>query len=397
MPDSTAVIDELKKKLDQSPDLRARLEASLKQASEEALTKLRKPLREALAWPSDVTGYLEYLGDLAQWAPRQDPGEAWANDKNGAQEIFDRLCHFYFLIDQKVGDDKKIVENDDWFRGWLDRYAQAWGSFLDTEASFGEEQLKSFELSPRYRVQDSMIDGKPNKPGGWLTFNEFFARELNPGLRPISDPGKNATVTAPADCIYVATYPIDEHSAIEPGKLKYTHEPTTVKQLFDGEAGFSDKFAGGTFVHYFLAPYSYHRFHTPVAGQVKKCFTVHARAYLDVTIKQNGQFDAPDGSQDAYEFYQGRGVLVIDTAGSPHGDIGLVAVVPVGMAQISSARLTLEEGSQVEKGDEFGYFQFGGSDIILLFQKDKAPKIDTSTDYRLYGTSISAEPPAPKK
>jgi phosphatidylserine decarboxylase len=83
---------------------------------------------------------------------------------------------------------------------------------------------------------------------------------------------------------------------------------------------------------------------------------------------------------------------VIDTAKSPHGDVGLVAVVPVGMAQISSTFLTVTEGQQVEKGQEFGYFQFGGSDIILLFQEGRAPKINESTEYRHYGTAIAREP-----
>ncbi len=50
--------------------------------------------------------------------------------------------------------------------------------------------------------QDSMLDGKPNAPSGWLTFNQFFGRHLNPGLRPIQDASDNGVVTAPADCTF---------------------------------------------------------------------------------------------------------------------------------------------------------------------------------------------------
>ena len=64
-------------------------------------------------------------------------------------------------------------------------------------------------------VDDSRIDGKPNNPSGWLTFNQFFARELNPGLRPIDSPGDNSVVTAPADCTFRKMYPIDENSNIK--------------------------------------------------------------------------------------------------------------------------------------------------------------------------------------
>jgi len=41
------------------------------------------------------------------------------------------------------------------------------------------------------------------------------------------------------------------------------------------------------------------------------------------------------------------------------------------------------------KGDEFGYFLFGGSDIIVLFQEGVKPQIDTGSQYRHYGTQIA--------
>jgi phosphatidylserine decarboxylase len=49
----------------------------------------------------------------------------------------------------------------------------------------------------------------------------------------------------------------------------------------------------------------------------------------------------------------------------------LVAVLPIGMGPISSVNLTLEVGARLQKGDEFGYFMFGGSDIVMLFQNKK--------------------------
>ncbi|MFE7592561.1 phosphatidylserine decarboxylase [Kitasatospora sp. NPDC057512] len=395
---STEVIEELKKQLDNDQKLAELLKDSLQQARTTADKKLRKPLFTALAWPTTIPDYLDYLTTFSEWKPRQDAEAAWSDDKGGYQEVYDRLCHFYYLIDQKVtADDNRIVQNDPWFKEWLVRFTKAWGSFLDTTASFSDEQLKSFEDdAPRYRVQDSMVDGKPNEPSGWLTFNQFFARELNPGLRPITDPEHNATVTLPADCIYKKQYHIEADSEIHPTgdplRLKLTHEVTTIPQLLSEKSEYGKKFAKGTFVHYFLAPYSYHRFHTPVAGRVKECFPIHANTYLDVTIDGNGQFDAPDNSTDGYEFTQARGVIVIDTADSPYGDIGLVAIVPVGMAQVSSVKMTMTVGAQVPKGEEFGYFLFGGSDIILLFQEGKTPEIDPTDGYHHYGTSISVPP-----
>jgi phosphatidylserine decarboxylase len=45
-----------------------------------------------------------------------------------------------------------------------------------------------------------------------------------------------------------------------------------------------------------------------------------------------------------------------------------VAVLPIGMCQVSSVILSAEVGVSVRKGEELSYFQFGGSDIIVLFE-----------------------------
>jgi hypothetical protein len=66
-------------------------------------------------------------------------------------------------------------------------------------------------------------------------------------------------------------------------------------------------------------------------------------------------------------------VLTIDTSGSPSGDVGIVAMVPIGMCRVSGVNMTHELGKECRKGDEFGYFTFGGSDIIVLFQEGANP------------------------
>ena len=60
-----------------------------------------------------------------------------------------------------------------------------------------------------------------------------------------------------------------------------------------------------------------------------------------------------------------RDCAIIDT-----GEFGLVAVLPIGMSQICSCNWEegVEVGAKVEKGDPMGYFLFGGSDIVMVFQ-----------------------------
>ncbi|MEO6189650.1 MAG: phosphatidylserine decarboxylase, partial [Saprospiraceae bacterium] len=216
---------------------------------------------------------------------------------------------------------------------------------------------------------------------------QFFARELNPGLRPISSPTDNKVVTCPADCTYRAQYAIAADSGIPGVKIKLTHQFGNITKLLEGSA-YKDAFKNGTFVHYYLGTYSYHRFHTPVSGIVKECYAIQGLVSLDVSIK-DGRFDAPDNSESGYEFTQDRGVILLDTTNSPYGNIGLVAIIPIGMSQVSSVNMTATVGSELLKGDEFGYFLFGGSDIIVLFQEGSNPSIDIHDNYRHFGTTIA--------
>ena len=188
-------------------------------------------------------------------------------------------------------------------------------------------------------------------------------------------------------------YAIDENSNISPPiVIKGTHTYANVSQLLK-DSTYADCFAGGSFLHSFLGPYSYHRFHTPVAGLVKECYPLDGQVYLQVSLAGQ-QFEAADSADDGYEFLQARGVLTIDTTGSPYGDIGIVAVIPIGMCQVSGVNMTHAEGTECGKGDEFGYFTFGGSDIIVLTQKGVNPVYNPAfvegTDYySLYGSPIA--------
>ncbi len=388
-PFSVPHVDALSAAVQSEPDLGDLLTQSLNKAKAAAQKDLEPALYKALDWPTDIPGYVDYLLKFWRWRPQQDPIPAWTKPgTNGFQEVYDRLCHFYFLVDQPVGPNGVRVQSIPAFAKFLVAYAKGWGSFLNTPDSFNDDILASFiKNSPEYAVGDSMIDGRPNAPSGWLTFNQFFARELNPGLRPIHAPADNRVAVAPADCTFKATYAINENSEIPEIKLKGTHSFASIGQLLDG-GPYSDAFANGTFVHYFLGPYSYHRFHTPVAGRVVERRAIKGDVYLDVTLSE-GQFDAPDTSTDGYEFSQSRGLITLDTAGSPFGDVGVVAVLPIGMAQVSSVNMTAQLGADLMKGDEFGYFLFGGSDIIILFQEKAKPHLYLDASYRHYGTPMA--------
>lgn len=387
------VVQELKDLLDNNDLLKNVLELSLKSAVSKASQNLHPQLFDAInsefegkGWPTTADTYLDYLNLYVRLVPNEEDDErypnAWKSDgtKNGYnQKVYDLLCQFYWLVDQGALINQKsyTLQSFPEFAAWLVKFAKDWGSFLDTEASLTRKSLASFKADSMYNFS-LYADSEPT----WKTFNEFFYREFNQSdpdtgitpLRPIAAPGDSLTIVSPADCTFNQTFAIDEEGNVvdEEGeatrfRLKHTHTIGNINELLDGSEYASD-FYGGTFVHYFLSPFDYHRFHTPVPGIVKEIKPVEGKVYLSVDLTSDGQWDAPDSANDGYEFTQARGLIIIDT----QTEVGKVAVLPIGMCQVSGVDMyteKLQPGSEVVKGQEFGKFKFGGSDIILLFQK----------------------------
>ena len=122
-------------------------------------------------------------------------------------------------------------------------------------------------------------------------------------------------------------------------------------------------------------------------GQIVDNRVIPGLCYLDVVKQDEGgktvlkprrpfQHKLPDPKDEprakpsapdyaGYEFMQARGCIIIDT----ETENGLVAVLPIGMAQVSSVNLSRQCGDYVKKGEEISWFEFGGSDIVLVFEK----------------------------
>lgn len=300
---------------------------------------LRAGMAEAKDWPDDLDGYYKYLADAVCMIPRQDY----------PRETFITLARFYWFLDQPPG--KKLQESDS-FNTWMHDFALQWGSFLDTPES--ASGIDTFRADPAYNVWQYA-----EPPGGWGCFNDFFARAVKPGLRPVAGSRQDSIITSPADCTFKSKGHITDDNKIT---FKYTHT-YSILELLEGSP-YRDKFRGGLFAHSFLGPADYHRFHAPVRGTVLESRAITGRVMLQVIINDDGEFDAPDDADNGYEFCQERGLIIFDTP-----KMGLVACLPIGMAQVSSVNMTAVEGAYLDKGDEFGFFMFGGSDIILLFEK----------------------------
>ncbi|KAK9367025.1 phosphatidylserine decarboxylase-domain-containing protein [Lipomyces kononenkoae] len=186
------------------------------------------------------------------------------------------------------------------------------------------------------------------------TFNQFFFRKLKPDSRPCAAPSQPKIATSPADCRTVVFDSIDKATQIWVKGREFSLE-----RLFG--AAYPEEvenFVGGAMGIFRLAPQDYHRFHIPVDGVLGRPKLIEG-AYYTVN---------PMAIRSALDVY-GENVRVLVPIDSD--EFGRVMIVCVGAMMVGSTVITAKEGQRVSRTDELGYFQFGGSTLLLLFQPGK--------------------------
>jgi phosphatidylserine decarboxylase len=184
----------------------------------------------------------------------------------------------------------------------------------------------------------------------YRTFNEFFFRRLRPGARPI-DPAPEAVVL-PADGRHLAFPDVDAAAGFYVKGAKFT-----LAELL-GTPELAARFAGGTMLVSRLCPVDYHRFHFPCAGtpQGAQCLGRWLYSVSPVALRRNIRY-----------LVENRRCLTL--LSSPV--CGEVAIVEIGATMVGGIEQTYVHGQAVAKGQEKGYFRFGGSCTITLFARDR--------------------------
>lgn len=324
-----------------------------------------------IGWMKNLDDYYDYIRGFLHWTPKES--------KDDSRLVYDHLVAFYYFMQyptvrkhqSPITPDQPHPEELTPLSNWIIKCAEAWGAYLDSPES--AKEVDTFREDPWFNWDEYMAP-----PSGYLTFNEFFARHTKPGMRPIAAPDDNSVIVSQADCTLVGCWRIGQNSNIHLQQYKESGgEQIAIKSkiftysieelLKDSE--YADRFKGGIFMHSFLNSVDYHRWNSPVAGKVLEAKVIQGQNYLNVSVdriidaegRERNHLTAQDGT--GYQFYQTRGLIVID---SP---IGLVACLPMGMAQVSSVTITAEEGVTLRKGEELGYFKFGGSDFVMCFER----------------------------
>lgn len=210
---------------------------------------------------------------------------------------------------------------------------------------------------------DTFICKPEEKYYGFKSWDDFFTRLFiqDPPVRPVVLPDDDAVVNNACESTVYKT--ATDVKAVNRFWIK--GEPYSLHHMLNYDS-FADTFVGGTVYQAFLSALSYHRWHSPVNGTIIRTQVVPGTYYAESPVMGFPDPDpaAPNLSQAFITSMAARAIIYIQ-ANNP--DIGVMAFVAVGMAEVSTCEVTVKAGQKVKKGDQIGMFHFGGSTHCLVF------------------------------
>jgi len=210
------------------------------------------------------------------------------------------------------------------------------------DSSFSKRAIAPFIKTHEITMDDFIIP-----EGGYTSFNDFFCRKLKPGARSIDA----HHIVSPADC---KLYIIEDISADSVFFVK--QKPFNLAKFLNNPT-LAHEYEHGTLIIFRLAPYDYHRFHFPVDCTPSKPQPING-IYESVNplVYRSGVQPLTENE---------RHLIMLTT--EHHGNIAMLSVGALFVGKIIE---TYTPEVPCKKGDETGYFAFGGSTVVLLFKKN---------------------------
>ena len=260
--------------------------------------------------------------------------------------------------------------------GWVSDHAK------ELTAHKGNYAWPQVDGTPTNYTFEQMFvcDPSDTKHYGYGSWNAFFIRLFRDGVRPVEVPDDyppDNDFPDPKMVIANAceSAPLGVQTQVKWHDTFYLKDqPYCLGDMLNCNPR-AHRFIGGTVYQAFLSALSYHRWHSPVNGTIVAIDHVPGTYYAENMYEgfawnpddphQLPDPAAPNYSQPYISAIAARAVVYIQ-ADEPR--IGLMAVVFIGMAEVSSCKFTVSVYDKVKKGDELGMFHFGGSTHCLVFR-----------------------------
>ena len=227
------------------------------------------------------------------------------------------------------------------------KFISKWyGKVMDR--SISKNRIEPFIKSLNIEMTESQ-----KKIAEFESFNDFFYRKLKPEARKIEN-----GLVSPGDGKMIAFKNVSEVNTFFVKGEKFT-----LKEFLQNDI-LAEEHANSSLVILRLAPNDYHRYHFPYEGIPSEPEKIEGVYYSVSPISLSKKF-IKVFSENKKEVCQ------LKTRNR-----GEILIIPVGATMVGSLNSTFKPDSMVKKGEEMGYFAFGGSSVVLLF-KSNSFELDT--------------------
>jgi phosphatidylserine decarboxylase len=247
-----------------------------------------------------------------------------------------------FLYENPLG---KAVSNVFASR-WL---SQAYGYIQDTYISGNKVPpfVKNFKIDMNQYLPGSKTGDIPIE-NSYKTFNEFFIRGFRDGVRKF--PESSSEMGAFAEARYVGFNEITSDLTFPVKGMELTAEK------FLNDRHLAREFEGGPLMVARLCPVDYHRYHYPDDGTTEKHFFIRGEFHSVNPLSLKFKDDVLVKNE--------RRVSILNTK-----NFGKIAYIEVGAVMVGKIIQSHDEWEPFKRGDQKGYFLFGGSTVVIIGQK----------------------------
>lgn len=203
---------------------------------------------------------------------------------------------------------------------------------------------------------------------GFESWHAWFDREIKESARPFNP---TATEEILNNSEHYPNFKMPVENVQWHDKFWLKDQNYSLAEMFGADAMppseaqyFKDHFENGTVYQGFLNPWCYHRWRSPVSGVIEKCYKVGNSYYAGNPSLSYHLAESYIASQPLLTMTSVRQIYVI-RADNPN--IGRVAIIEIGMAEVSGIDNRVKEGDRIEKGALLGMFRFGGSSHAYIF------------------------------
>ena len=312
---------------------------------------------------TELEDWLLTINYVIQTAPVYNPNKS-------EQFFFPMSSMFVFYMYTDAG---AALFRDKLFNGLLTAVLDNWCTYLDSPVTM--EVLNPDKTTPAdqgwlsapaqqqfclEQCANYQYANDPSHPYWTFTsFNDFFHREWNlQAYRPLAGADDDQIIVAANDgTVYRIAQGVDKFASFWTKGQNYS-----LAEMLDGSPSTQD-FVNGDVLQSFLDGSDYHRWHAPIGGTVIEARVIQGLTFSEL-LSEGLDISAGTDSQGYQTMVNTRGLVIIDNP-----NIGKVAVLPTGITEISSIQLNVNPGQNVTKGDELGYFSYGGSTLVLAFEQ----------------------------